>query len=167
MSFLSQRGPRSGSVARTGLVVSAVAALSVAATPTPAYHRVIKGGAVYYANRYVGRTMACGGTYQRYKMVAAHKSLPCGTRVRITNRRNGRTVKVRVKDRGPFGDKNLKFDVSRRAANRLGMINAGADQGCDSPQVVGKVNSQASRGIGEVRPSTPPRRRRRPSASHL
>ena len=80
---------------------------------------------MYYANRYVGRTMACGGTYQKSKMVAAHRSLPCGTRVRITNRRNGKTVRVRVKDRGPYGDKKLKFDVSRRAARRLGMIKAG------------------------------------------
>ena len=80
---------------------------------------------MYYANRYVGRTMACGGTYQKSKMVAAHRSLPCGTRVRITNRSNGRTVRVRVKDRRPFGDKKLKFDVSRRAANRLGMIKEG------------------------------------------
>lgn len=125
MSFHIKRGRRPALVARTGLVLSAVAALSISATPSPAHHRVIKGDAVYYANRYVGRTMACGGTYQKSKMVAAHRSLPCGTRVRITNRSNGRTVRVRVKDRGPYGDKKLKFDVSRRAANRLRMIKAG------------------------------------------
>ena len=100
-------------------------AVSVVATPSPAHHRVIKGDAVYYANRYVGRTMACGGTYQKHKMIAAHKSLPCGTRVKMTNRRNGRTVKLTVRDRGPYGDKKLKFDVSRRAAKRLGMVRAG------------------------------------------
>lgn len=112
-------------VASIGLVVATVGTLIAGATPSPAHHRAVKGDAVYYANRYVGRTMACGGTYQKSKMVAAHKSLPCGTRVRITNRSNGRTVKVRVKDRGPYGDKRLKFDVSRRAARRLGMIKAG------------------------------------------
>lgn len=69
--------------------------------------------------------MACGGTYRHRKMVAAHRSLACGTRVKITNRSTGKMVKVTVRDRGPYGDKKLKFDVSRRAAKRLGMVRAG------------------------------------------
>lgn len=90
-----------------------------------AHHRVIKGKAVYYSNSYAGQTMACGGKYQPYKMVAAHRSLPCGTRLRVKNRSNGKTVTVKVKDRGPYGDKDIKLDVSRRAARKLGFIGKG------------------------------------------
>ena len=106
-------------------MIATVAAMSVVATPSPAHHRVIRGDAVYYADHYVGQTMACGGTYRHRRMVAAHRSLPCGTRVKITNRSNGKTVRVTVRDRGPYGDKKLKFDVSRRAAKRLSMVRAG------------------------------------------
>jgi rare lipoprotein A len=93
-----------------------------------AANQVIEGKAVFYSNRYVGKTMACGGTYQRWKMIAAHRHLPCGTRLRVTNLRNGRKVTVRVKDRGPYGDTSIKLDLSRRAAKRLGFLRQGVTQ---------------------------------------
>jgi rare lipoprotein A len=86
---------------------------------------VIRGKAVYYSNAYVGQTMACGGRYRRWKMITAQRHLPCGTRLRVTNKRNGRKVTVRVEDRGPYGDSSIKLDLSRRAAKRLGFLHRG------------------------------------------
>lgn len=94
--------------------------------PAQADVRVIKGKAVYYSNKLAGNTMACGGTYRPRKMVAAHRSLPCGTRLRVKNRITGKIVTVTVRDRGPYGDKNVKLDVSRRAARRLGFWGLGS-----------------------------------------
>jgi rare lipoprotein A len=90
-----------------------------------AANEVIKGKAVYYSNVYIGQTMACGGTYRKWKMITANRHLPCGTRLRVTNKRNGRKVTVRVKDRGPYGDTSIKLDLSRRAAKRLGFVHRG------------------------------------------
>lgn len=58
------------------------------------------------------------------RLTAAHRTLPFGTRVRVTNKRNGRSVVVRINDRGPFIRCRI-IDVSRGAARRLGMIRAG------------------------------------------
>ena len=88
-------------------------------------NRFIEGKAVHYSNVYVGDTMACGGTYQRWKMITAQRHLPCGTKLRVTNLRNGRKITVRVKDRGPYGDTAVKLDLSRRAAKRLGFLHSG------------------------------------------
>ena len=90
-----------------------------------AHHRSFEGEAAYYSNYYEGRTMACGGTYQSWKMVAAHRTLPCGTRLRVKNKANGEVVRVTVRDRGPYGDEDRVLDLSRRAARKLGYINAG------------------------------------------
>ncbi|MDQ3985779.1 MAG: septal ring lytic transglycosylase RlpA family protein [Actinomycetota bacterium] len=102
---------------------SALALVWILAAGATAHHRVIRGEAVYYANSYAGQTMACGGRYQPWKMVAAHRTLPCGTRLRVKNRSNGREVIVRVKDRGPYGEAIL--DLSRRAARKLRYIRQG------------------------------------------
>jgi rare lipoprotein A len=90
-----------------------------------AHKRVIKGKAVYYAARYDGSKMACGGRYRPRKLVAAHRSLPCGTRLKVRNVRTGDIVKVTVRDRGPYGDSRTVLDLSRRAARKLGYLRAG------------------------------------------
>ncbi|MFN2526348.1 MAG: septal ring lytic transglycosylase RlpA family protein [Actinomycetota bacterium] len=90
-----------------------------------AHHRVLFGKARYYSNELSGEGMACGGKYRPWKMVAAHRNLPCGKEIRVKNRRNGRVVTVMVQDRGPYGDKDFIVDVSRRAARQLGFISAG------------------------------------------
>ncbi len=100
--------------------VSALAVSSVLA-----HHRVYIGKARYYSNELSGEGMACGGKYRPRKMIAAHRSLPCGKRIRVKNRKNGRVVTLTVQDRGPYGDKDFIVDVSRRAARRLGFISAG------------------------------------------
>ena len=104
-----------------------MATLLVVVLPQPAVAkpRVLKGEAVYYANRYRGHKMACGGRYQPRKMIAAHRTLPCGTRLRVRNRANGRVVVVTVKDRGPFSDRKTILDLSRRAARKLRYLRAG------------------------------------------
>ena len=105
----------------------ALAAIVVSAGAAAAHHRVLTGRAAYYANQYVGQTMACGGTYRHYKMVAAHPSLDCGTRVRVTNKANGRRVTVTVRDRGAYGDE-IMIDLSRGAAEDLGFVKAGTTE---------------------------------------
>lgn len=111
-------------IRRAGIVVVLILGL-MAASVALAHHRILRGKAYYYANKYVGQTMACGGTYQHDKMVAAHRRLPCGTRLRVKNVRNGRRVTVTVKDRGPFGDEDFILDLSRGAARKLRFVRAG------------------------------------------
>ncbi|HEX2196404.1 MAG TPA: septal ring lytic transglycosylase RlpA family protein, partial [Actinomycetota bacterium] len=90
-----------------------------------AHDRFWKGEAIFYSDAFAGETMACGGKYRPRKMVAAHRKLPCGTRIRVKNRANGRVVVLTVKDRGPYGDKGTIVDVSRRAARKLRFFDDG------------------------------------------
>ncbi|MBV7528688.1 septal ring lytic transglycosylase RlpA family protein [Chitinophaga sp. sic0106] len=82
------------------------------------------GKASYYADKFDGRKTASGETFHQNAMTAAHPSLPFGTRLKVTNLANGKTVKVRVNDRGPFA-KGRIIDLSRKAARKLGMISTG------------------------------------------
>jgi len=86
-----------------------------------------KGVASYYADKFKGRATASGEIFRQYKMTAAHKTLPFGTKVKVKNLKNGRTVKVRINDRGPFV-KGRIIDLSKKAARRLGMINDGISE---------------------------------------
>ena len=79
------------------------------------------GKASYYAHQYHGRPTASGEPYNMYAMTAAHPSLPFGTLLRVTNLQNGRSVIVRVNDRGPFKAGRV-VDVSLAAAEQLGLI---------------------------------------------
>ncbi|MFN2588550.1 MAG: septal ring lytic transglycosylase RlpA family protein [Actinomycetota bacterium] len=103
---------------RLAAAAAATAVLGSLATGA-AHDRVWRGEAIYYSDDFAGETMACGGKYRPRKMVAAHRKLPCGTRIRVRNRANGRAVTLTVRDRGPYGDKGTIVDVSRRAARRL------------------------------------------------
>jgi len=82
---------------------------------------VESGFASFYHAAFHGRLTASGETFNRYALTAAHKTLPFGTLVRVINLRNGRSVIVRVNDRGPLG-KNRVIDVSPRAARELGFL---------------------------------------------
>jgi len=86
--------------------------------------RVERGLASYYADRYHGRRTASGEVYSMHAMTAAHRTLPFGTEVRVTSLDTGKTIEVRITDRGPFVEGRI-IDLSRRAAARLGMIDAG------------------------------------------
>jgi rare lipoprotein A len=82
------------------------------------------GKASYYADKFQGRKTANGETFKQSKKTAAHKTLPFGTKVTVKNLANGRTVKVRINDRGPFV-KGRSIDLSKRAAKKIAMVNAG------------------------------------------
>lgn len=99
--------------------------LSAVAPHVSARHDGFRGKALYYSDRYAGDAMACGPKYQPWKMVAAHRSLPCGTELRVRNVANGKAVTVTVRDRGPYTD-GFVLDVSRRAAEKLGFISQGS-----------------------------------------
>lgn len=100
--------------------------MTVLAGVALATHEAFKGEAVYYSDELEGETMACGGEYQPWKMVAAHRDLPCGTRLKVKNLANGNVVKLTVKDRGPYGDEDVVLDVSKKAAKKLGFYGQGS-----------------------------------------
>jgi rare lipoprotein A len=83
------------------------------------------GQATWYGGNHHGGPTASGERFNKNAMTAAHRTLPMNTRVRVTNERNGRSVVVRINDRGPFGNKRRIIDVSEGAARKLGMIEAG------------------------------------------
>jgi rare lipoprotein A len=82
------------------------------------------GLASYYAESYNGKKTANGEIYNSSKMTAAHKKLPFGTKVKVKNLSNGKTVKVRINDRGPFVEGRI-IDLTREAADKLGMLTKG------------------------------------------
>jgi len=82
------------------------------------------GNASWYGRQHQGRRTASGEIYDITKFTAAHRTLPLGTVVRVTHVENGRSVEVRVNDRGPFVDGRI-LDVSRAAAERLGVLGLG------------------------------------------
>ena len=83
--------------------------------------------ASYYADRFHGRMTANGETFDMNAMTAAHKTLPFGTMVKVTNVSSGESVVVRINDRGPYhGDRVI--DLSKAAASRLGMMGSGTAQ---------------------------------------
>jgi rare lipoprotein A len=86
------------------------------------------GHATFYARSLDGRRTASGLTFDNRKFMAAHRSHPFGTVVRVTNLENQRSVEVSIVDRGPFGKNRRKgaiIDVSQAAAQAIGMKKAG------------------------------------------
>lgn len=83
-----------------------------------------QGVASYYSDRFHGRKTASGDRYDKSAMTGAHRSLPLGSKVRVTNLGNGKSVVIEINDRGPWAGKRL-LDMSRRAAQDLGMISSG------------------------------------------
>ena len=86
-----------------------------------------EGIASWYGGYFHGRRTSSGDIYDMYQMTAAHKSLPLPTYVRVTNLDNGRSVVLRVNDRGPFVEDRI-IDLSYAAATRLGMAAQGTAQ---------------------------------------
>ncbi len=85
---------------------------------------VIYGEASYYADKFHGRKTANGEIFDMYKLTAAHKSLPFDTILEVTNQNNGKSVVVRVNDRGPY-KKGRILDLSYAAAKSIDMISTG------------------------------------------
>jgi rare lipoprotein A len=82
------------------------------------------GQGSYYADKFEGRPTASGAPYRPGQLTAAHNTLPFGTKLKVTNTRNGHSVKVVVNDRGPHA-KGRIVDVSKRAARKLDLLDAG------------------------------------------
>ena len=82
------------------------------------------GKASFYADKFEGRTTASGEKYRHNKLTAAHKTLPFGTKVRVTNSANNKSVEVVINDRGPYVDGRI-IDLSKLAAEQLDFINQG------------------------------------------
>jgi len=127
--------PGRGGRVRAPRRLCVVASLALAACGAPAKHDtaihgsqgsgVQRGMATFYGDEQQGGPTASGERFDKHKMTAAHRTLPLGTRVRVTNTRNGRAVEVRINDRGPYGNRGRIIDLSEAAARRLDMIAAG------------------------------------------
>jgi rare lipoprotein A len=92
---------------------------------TPSLARYTERGlASWYGKKYHGRLTASGERFDMHRPSAAHKTLPFGVAVRVTNLDNGRRIVVRINDRGPFV-KGRIIDLSKAAAKKLGMIESG------------------------------------------
>lgn len=89
-----------------------------------AFAQVQTGKASFYADKFDGVTTASGEKYRHNKLTGAHKTLPFGTRVRVTNLANNQSVEVVINDRGPWVEGRI-IDVSRAAAEQLGFVNKG------------------------------------------
>lgn len=92
--------------------------------PEPAYETVGVGEASYYGHELAGNRTASGERFNPHGLTAAHRSLPMGTELRVTNTRNGKSVVVRVNDRGPFAKARI-LDLSLGAAHKINMVRSG------------------------------------------
>jgi len=125
---------RTSSVILTTLLI--VSLLSCAAAPRYIARRPVKGKpgeftfkeqvgvASYYADEFHGRPTASGEIFDMNGLSCAHRTLPLGTRVRVTNLDNGKSVELPVNDCGPFVEGRI-IDLSKGAAEKLGMIESG------------------------------------------
>jgi rare lipoprotein A len=108
-------------VAMTLFVAASTQALATQNRPVV---QTASGSASWYGSKFHGRRTANGERFDMNQMTAAHRSLPFGTKVRVINQRNGRSVVVRINDRGPFSGRRV-IDLSRGAASAIGMVNSG------------------------------------------
>ena len=108
----------------TAVIVAILISLPMSASARVKHGHTQKGVASYYHDSLHGRKTASGEVYNKRILSAAHKSLPLGTKVRVTKVSNGKSIVVRVNDRGPFV-KGRIIELSRRAARKLGIINSG------------------------------------------
>jgi rare lipoprotein A len=119
MTLAGLVGNRSiGTDALIGLICLGILGCSKGPTHT------LQGVASWYGYPHHGRMTASGRRFNMYELTAAHRTLPIGTRVRVTNLLNGRAVTVTVTDRGPFV-KNRMLDLSYAAARDIDMIGPG------------------------------------------
>ncbi len=111
-------------IAAPSTAVPPLEAPAIPAAPVAEPRIVFEGKVSYYARAFVGRSTANGERYDPAAPTMAHKTLPFGTLVRVTNLRNDKTVVLRVNDRGPHVAGRVG-DVSASAAGELGMLQSG------------------------------------------
>jgi rare lipoprotein A (peptidoglycan hydrolase) len=100
---------------------------SVAPAARALADKAIRGVASWYGAQFHGRPTASGEPFDMNAMTAAHRTLPLGSRARVVNLENGRSVEVRITDRGPYVGQRV-IDLSYEAARELGMAPAGTAQ---------------------------------------
>ncbi len=106
--------------------------------------RTIHGEVSWYEIKCNGGTHTASGIpLQDHAMTAAHKTLPMGTKVRVTNKRNGKSVILKITDRGPY-IKGRVIDVTKGAAKELDLLNRGVGP-CKVEVIVKKENPEASK----------------------
>ncbi|MEM8560086.1 MAG: septal ring lytic transglycosylase RlpA family protein [Bacteroidota bacterium] len=116
------------SVEKAPVDVPAPAALAAPIVErAPTARLIAEGKASYYGPGLEGNRTANGEIFRMSALTAAHRSLPFGSRVRVTNLRTGRSVVVRINDRGPFVGRRI-IDLSKEAARQIGMVHRGTDQ---------------------------------------
>ena len=93
-------------------------------TPSASESPIGSGDASYYGNELAGNRTASGEIFDPSRLTAAHRTLPLGSEVRVTNPRNGRSVIVKINDRGPYHG-NRVIDLSTTAAHAIGLIRSG------------------------------------------
>ncbi|HEX5634617.1 MAG TPA: septal ring lytic transglycosylase RlpA family protein [Gemmatimonadales bacterium] len=111
-------------LAAVGPAALALALAAVVVNDAPAQEHALRGRISWYGPGFDGKRTANGETFYADSMTMAHRTLPFGTRVRVTNLRNRRSVELRVNDRGPW-DTTRVADVSEAAARELGIWRRG------------------------------------------
>ena len=111
-------------VALTFLALSQFLMPNLASAGDAAAKQTVVGSASWYGGKFHGRTTANGERFDMNALTAAHKTLPFGTKVRVTNEANGKSVVVRINDRGPYAGRRI-IDLSRAAAGKVGMMQSG------------------------------------------
>jgi rare lipoprotein A len=101
--------------------------IEIAPKAEAVYEMIGQGVASYYGNELAGHRTSSGERFNPNALTAAHRTLPLGTKLRVTNVANGRSVIVRVNDRGPFVGGRL-IDVSLGAAREIQMVRSGKAQ---------------------------------------
>ena len=109
---------------RTRTTCSVLTALILAACGAEPLETA-RGEATFYSDRFEGRTTASGSLFSQDDLVAAHRHYPFGTELRVTNLENDQSVRVEVVDRGPYSTPNTIIDLSRSAAEEIGLDDQG------------------------------------------
>ena len=112
---------------RAALVAASLAFVAASGGAMEANAATYQGVASWYGKAHHGRKTASGERFNMNAMTAAHKSLPFGTKVKVTHKRSGRSVVVRINDRGPYHG-NRVIDLSYAAAREIGLIRSGTGQ---------------------------------------
>lgn len=99
----------------------------VATAPVDTAEEIGSGNASWYGRQFAGRPTASGERFNPAQMTAAHRSLPFGSKVRVTSQRTGQSIVVRINDRGPFHGNRL-IDLSEAAADAIGIKARGQDR---------------------------------------
>ncbi|MEQ8245375.1 septal ring lytic transglycosylase RlpA family protein [Fulvivirga sp.] len=108
--------------------------------------QIQEGKASYYADKFEGKPTASGEKYKHSKLTAAHKTLPFGTVIKVTSVSNGKSVEVRINDRGPFVEGRV-IDLSRSAAEKIGLIHVGI-----ADVKIEVVDAGDGKGSGPIKP---------------